>query len=46
MTGDRFVDCRKCEGKRGWFDLDGKWIECGECDGRGFVEAEGDSDDD
>jgi DnaJ-class molecular chaperone len=40
------IDCPKCDGRGGWNDIDGMWVECRECDGTGYVDSDEDRDDD
>lgn len=30
-------ECTHCNADGGWFDLEGEWVMCDECDGRGYI---------
>jgi hypothetical protein len=40
------ITCPECDGKKGWTNMDGFWVECDFCNAHGWVDEDDLEDDD
>jgi hypothetical protein len=40
------ITCPECDGSKGWLTIDGTWMLCDQCDGKGYVDEDELKDDD
>lgn len=34
------ITCAECDGKKGWSSIDGFWVECDLCGGKGWYDED------